>query len=360
MQLVPDWAPNIHPMIVHFPIVSLIGAVFFDLLNLFLKRYDWLNKSALALYLLGTVAIIITFFTGRSAADGLDIPAQIIPAVTDHADWAELTLWFFIIFLVVRLAARFWLKSVAGGLKNVVGILLVFISLPGIYLLYETADHGAKLVFGYGLGTGNILKSEELTTKTVNKTKVSDSTFTESENGSWRLIADEGVLEILSEKFRWIEGSLIELGAMYDESESSLMFHLKKEVPTLAGFVYDKKIKSFRITANVNVDDFNGELELVHHFKDKNNYDFLLIRDKKISLSRKVNGEIETFEEDNFSGKGWIEVKVVNDRTHFRGYVNNKLIVHGRDDESDPGSVGIKFSGTGIISIKMINVESLK
>ena len=34
MQFVPEWAPNIHPIIIHFPIVLLIIAVLFDLAGL--------------------------------------------------------------------------------------------------------------------------------------------------------------------------------------------------------------------------------------------------------------------------------------------------------------------------------------
>ena len=175
------------------------------------------------------------------------------------------------------------------------------------------------------------------------------------ESGSWKLIADEGTIEVLSGKFKWIEGSLNELSPMYNESESSLMFHKVKE----SIFIYDNKIKSVQITAKINIDDFNGELELIHHFADKENYDFLAIGKGKIFLSRKTNGEVKIFEEDKFQNKEWIEIKVVSDGTHFRGYVNNKLIVHGHDNEPKPGSVGMKISGTGSISIKTINVESL-
>ena len=31
MELVPEWAPNIHPMIVHFPIAFIVGAIGADL-----------------------------------------------------------------------------------------------------------------------------------------------------------------------------------------------------------------------------------------------------------------------------------------------------------------------------------------
>ncbi|HEX9739226.1 MAG TPA: hypothetical protein VGA29_00515, partial [Ignavibacteriaceae bacterium] len=118
-------------------------------------------------------------------------------------------------------------------------------------------------------------------------------------------------------------------------------------------------IQGVQVTAVVNIDDFNGELELVHHYIDKNNYDYLGLRNGEISLSRKSNGKIKIFEKDKFKSNGWIEIKVVSEGTHFRGYVNNKMIVHGHGSEPNPGSVGMKIAGTGIISIKVITVESL-
>lgn len=353
MQLLPDWAPNIHPMIVHFPLVLLIFAALFDVAGLILKKFTWLEKSALLLYLLGTIAAGVAFLSGRAASDGLDIPSKVISAVNNHADWAEITLWFFIIYTIVRLSFAFGFKLIPFA--KIIVFPLVLIGLTGIYFLYNTGDRGAKLVFGYGLGTGNILTAENMTEQTLEVEQISDSTFTVSEDGSWKLIADEGIAKILSEKFKWIEGSLKELSPMYDQDESALMLHPEKEVV----FVYDNKIKSVQATAIINIDNFNGKLELIHHFKDKNNYDFLGLKKGEIYLSRKSNGELEVFEKDKFKGNGWLEIKVVSDGDHFRGYVNNKMIVHGHSDEPKPGSVGMKFSGTGSVSIKMINVESL-
>ena len=353
MQLIPDWAPNIHPMIVHFPIVLLIIAVLFDTAGLIFKKFSWLEKSALLLYLLGTIAAGVAFLTGRAASDGLDIPANVITAVNNHADWAEVTLWFFIIYTIVRLGFAFGFKSIPFA--KIIVIPLILIGLTGIYFLYNTGDRGANLVYGYGLGTGNILTAENMTEQTLEVEQISDSTFTVSKDGSWKLIAAEGIVKVLSEKFKWIEGSLKEISPMYDQDESALMLHPEKE----AVFVYDNKIKSVQVTAKINIDDFNGELELIHHFKDKNNYDFLGLKKGEIYLSRKSNGELEVFEKDKFKGNGWLEIKVVSDGDHFRGYVNNKMIVHGHSDEPKPGSVGMKFSGTGSVSIKMINVESL-
>ncbi len=354
MPLIPDWAPNIHPMIVHFPIVLLIIAVLFDTAGLILKKFTWLQKSALLLYLLGTIAAGVAFLTGRAASDGLDIPANVITAVNDHADWAEVTLWFFIIYTIVRFSFAFGFKIIPFA--KIIVIPVVLIGFTGIYFLYNTSDQGAKLVFGHGLGTGNIVKAENETEKTTNQKEISDSTFTTQEDGSWKLIAVAGIDKVLSEKFKWFEGSADKLDPMYDKDNSALMLH-----PTNEGFfVYDNKIKSVQISIKINLDDLNGQIELVHHFIDQNNYDFLRFGNGKIILARKINEQENIFGEDRYAKKGWIEVKVVSDGTHFRGYVDNKIIVHGHDDEPKPGSVGLRINGKGSVSIKEIMVESLR
>ncbi|MFA5805852.1 MAG: DUF2231 domain-containing protein [Melioribacteraceae bacterium] len=353
MQLIPDWAPNIHPMIVHFPIALLIAAVLLDVLGLFLKRFNWLEKSAFVLYAIGTIMLIITFFTGRSASDGLDIPANVISSVNDHADWAEITMWFFIIYSIVRLSVGFWLKK----LNKTIVVPVVLVAFVGVYFLFHTAEYGAKLVYGHGLGTGNISRIEKTETKNGQKEEqVSDSIFTKSNGGSWKLIAVQGTAFVLKEKFKWIKGSADKLDPMYDKDNSALMLHPADE----GFFVYDNKIKSVQISVKINLDDLNGQIELVHHFIDQNNYDFLRVGNGKIILARKTNEQENIFGEDRYAKKGWIEVKVVSDGKHFRGYVDNKIIVHGHDDEPKPGSVGLRITGKGSVSIKEIMAESLR
>lgn len=357
MQLLPDWAPNIHPLIVHFPLVLLIFAVLFDITGLVLTKFEWIKKSALSLYILGTISAAIAFITGNAASDNINISPNAFSAVNDHADWAEITLWFFSIYTIVRLIFAFGFKRIPFA--RIIIIPLVLSGIIGLYFLYNTGDKGAKLVYGYGLGTGNILKLESTIEQTTGKKSLSVSTFSVNSNGSWKLIANEDVIKILSKEFKWIEGSFEELNPMYESSDSVLMFHLDEEKPIKAGFVYDNKIKSVQMTVKINLDNFNGEMELIHNLIDKNNYDLFGFRKEEIYLARKSNGIFEYFKINKFKGDGWLEIKVVSEGTHFRGYINNQLYIHGHGNAPQPGSAGIKFSGTGIINIKSINVESL-
>lgn len=149
MQL-PEWAPNIHPLTVHFPLVLLLAAIMFDSAGLFLKRPNFLEKASVVLYILGTISIIITLYTGEAADESLTIPALIEPHVEMHEEWAERTVWFFIIYTAARLLIFFFLKP----LRKMFLVPIVLIGFIGVYFLYKTGDHGAELVYGYGLGTG--------------------------------------------------------------------------------------------------------------------------------------------------------------------------------------------------------------
>lgn len=351
MQLVPEWAPNIHPMIIHFPLVLLILAVILDCAGFILSKSDWIRKSALLLYALGTIAAVVAVITGNAASDSIEIPSIAFPAINAHADWARITLWFFIIYTIVRLSVGIFFKS----LKKVYILPIILVGFLGIYFLYQTGDHGAQLVFGYGLGTGNLTTQTRQKTDSESKEQISDSTFIVDKDGSWKLTAGDGVIKVLTEKFKWIEGSVEDFAPMFDPDESVLMFHQVER----GFFVYNKKIDGVQITAKINIEDFVGTLELVHHFVDKNNYDFLDLKDGEISLSRKSNGENKIFEKDKFKNNGWLEIKVVSQGSHFRGYINDKLIVHGHGNKPESGSVGIRFHGVGSLSIKMIDVESL-
>ena len=150
MNLIPAWAPNIHPLLVHFPIALLCAAVAVDVAGWAFRRNRPLREAATLLYALGTVGAIAAYLTGRAASQSIWLPGMAEPVLKQHWDWALRTVWFFGIVTVVRL---FFLRPSRRepGLAIVAAFALV--GLVGIGLLLETGDRGGRLVYQHGVGT---------------------------------------------------------------------------------------------------------------------------------------------------------------------------------------------------------------
>jgi uncharacterized membrane protein len=150
MNLIPAWAPNIHPLLVHFPLALLCAAIAIDLVGCACRCNKPLRQAATLLYALGTVGAIAAYLTGRAASQSIWLPGMAEPVLKQHWDWALRTVWFFGIVTVVRL---FFLRPSRRepGLAIVAAFALV--GLVGIGLLLETGDRGGRLVYQHGVGT---------------------------------------------------------------------------------------------------------------------------------------------------------------------------------------------------------------
>jgi len=146
MDILPEWAPNVHPLIIHFPIAVLSIAVLFDLIYQIWGR-SWLSINCLSIYILGTVSALAAFLTGQYAADNVNMPMQAELTVSNHSDMAKYTLVFFSLYSVIR--AIYWWKLKPNPIFKVG---LFILALVGLFLLFQTADLGGKLVYKYGVG----------------------------------------------------------------------------------------------------------------------------------------------------------------------------------------------------------------
>jgi len=145
--LLPEWAPNVHPMLVHFPIAMFITGLFFDFVKFFWKK-DWLHIVVTALFVFAALSALVTYFSGKQAIDIVSVPMRAELTASNHADWGLYTLLYFSLFAAIR-AFLFWKEL---DRKRAVAILLFCGSLAGAALISKTADLGAKLVYKYGVG----------------------------------------------------------------------------------------------------------------------------------------------------------------------------------------------------------------
>ena len=150
MNLVPDWAPNIHPLVVHFPIALLFTAAAVDAVGWVLRCNRPLRRLATILYVLGAATIVAAYVTGRGASQTVWLPGMAQEVVKEHWDWAFRTAWFFAIMIVVRLAVLWMLRR---DPRPAVIAALVVAGFLGVVLIGETAERGGRLVFQHGVGT---------------------------------------------------------------------------------------------------------------------------------------------------------------------------------------------------------------
>jgi len=165
--MIPQWAPNIHPLLVHFPIAILVIAFLFDVVSFFIpgkgRPQEETQMSRLAkrlnptivtlLYLVGTVFTLITYYSGQAAAEGIKLPTGAKEVLHQHSELALYTLLFFGFYVTIRLALTWDHDTIKRGLHAG----LVIGAFIGLGLLYVTAEHGGELVYGYGVGTGQLL-----------------------------------------------------------------------------------------------------------------------------------------------------------------------------------------------------------
>ncbi|WP_422008012.1 DUF2231 domain-containing protein [Roseivirga pacifica] len=148
MDILPEWAPNIHPMIIHFPIVLWLVAVFFDLFFL-IKPNEWLRKTTMIMYVLGALAAFAAYLSGDQAIDMVSVPMQGEVSAGKHSDWGHYTLYYFATYAAIRILL-FWKN---WDKKKWVVILMFLLGATGVGLVAKTADMGGKLVYKYGVGT---------------------------------------------------------------------------------------------------------------------------------------------------------------------------------------------------------------
>lgn len=146
----------LHPIHVHFVIAFLVAGVLFRVAwlsgHFLLKgRLAFARPAACALLLAGTLATYVAVLSGKSASGDAEAIPGAHEAVEEHEDWAE---WTFRLFVVVSLLEVTGL--VLKRYEKAVPVLAVSgaVGLVGLFLVYETAEHGGKVVYAHAGGVG--------------------------------------------------------------------------------------------------------------------------------------------------------------------------------------------------------------
>lgn len=183
-----------------------------------------------------------------------------------------------------------------------------------------------------------------------------DSTSTEGGNELAWTFSDSDE-DIFSKSFHFVMGSAQNLEVT--ASGNSATFNANGS-PT--AFVFHNKVGNVGVEASYMLHGFEGEIKLVHHFKDEQNYEFVSVNGDQMKLGRVINGEEDIFDEKSFEAEstGWIYLRVSAAGSHFKGYIGSETITHGHGDELDPGYAGMMINGKGSFMVKDIKATIME
>ena len=137
--------PNIHPLVIHFPIVLLLAAVFSEFMG-HISGNAYAKKTAKVALLFGTLSLAVAVFTGWLAHQTVPHSEQSYPVIETHQLLGFLALGGFssaalFKFILVPTFKSCWIYR-----------LYLLLSLASIGILIMGAHYGGKLVYEYGVG----------------------------------------------------------------------------------------------------------------------------------------------------------------------------------------------------------------
>jgi uncharacterized membrane protein len=147
IRLAPDWAPNLHPLLVHFPIAWLMAGLAVDACGL-PRRMAWAETAAAVFYPAGAVAALAAYLTGRQAGTTVFLPGMAHGLAHEHWNWALATTVYFLAFAAVRIGIVLRGRPPSFRMRAA----LTAGALVGSILLFNTGERGSRLVYEHGVG----------------------------------------------------------------------------------------------------------------------------------------------------------------------------------------------------------------
>lgn len=348
MQIIPDWLANIHPIIVHFPIALLFTAVLFDFLGLIKPTNEWMKKGAVWLFVLGALGLVAAFLSGRSAVNHLPIPRSLYHAIGEHEEWAERTLWFYGIYASLRLIIVWWNQQRSRVISGIVFI----IGLLGLFLVFETGEHGGNLVFNHGIGTNPYINIQKQAAQKFDFNGPESPVVGKGGGWAWKPGGTGPV--VLQNSFRWINGAASDLKPTMVVSGRDTLLDLTADAqPSM--FVFNSDLSDVMATVRIDLDQFNGYFSIIDHFRDANNYEFMSLANDQMIQGRVTDGKSKVMAESHIEKKTGLQVlQVVISGDHIFGKLNGEEIIHTHAVPLNAGSVGLKIQGKGKIQLQYL------
>ena len=140
--------PNLHPLLVHFPIALLTFGFVFDMFGLVSKRNE-LSRVGWWIQVAGTLGLLTAVVTGLLARETVVIPVAAYDTFENHEQIAFIVTAVFAALLLWRIASR-------THLPQRYKILFLVLFLFGLVLMWLGAWFGGEMVYRFGVGVRGI------------------------------------------------------------------------------------------------------------------------------------------------------------------------------------------------------------
>ena len=356
--------PNLHPLLVHYPVAFFTVAIAFDFLCLLFRRQTWLDRTTIVTYLVGAMGVVATYFAGEQAADSLvGVPPKVEPLIAEHSDWGLYTLLFFLVFVSFRVFV-YWRERNSSEIKiSPLRLLAIVAAIAGQWILFQAADRGGALVYQHGMAV-TITAAEEPAPQ--NETQADSGKKEEPEK---RLItAADGVL--IWQPIPQDASALGKILTIADSGPNSTV-SASSPVPGQEGLglnitgrtllLLPGTFGNVYLDAELDLSNFDGTVGLAHHAKNLSNAElFEITRDRKAALISITDGKQEGLGKGVIDSQSALKVLSVSaSGSHLKGLVDGVVVVHGHKPAPEPAGVGLLLDGQGIVVIIKMKVTPL-
>jgi uncharacterized membrane protein len=165
--------PNLHPLIIHFPIALILVILACDAIGLFFKKKEFLGVGTIlsVFALAGAAAALIS---GLMAEDSAWKISQAHELLEDHETAAWIFLGFMAMYTSFRIVFR---KKISESL----GWLSLLLALWGSAIVARVGYLGGEMVFHYGTG---VKQAEIQTNRADSLATIIDPNYRPSETGN--------------------------------------------------------------------------------------------------------------------------------------------------------------------------------
>lgn len=362
----PTSLPNWHPAFVHFPIALVPLALFFDIGGLLVRKAEWLERAATAVWVLAGIAGFLAYETGESAADGLvGVPASVEPLIGNHSDWGHWAFYGMAGYALVRLLVavkdrdreKVWLRW---------ALLVPAAALFG--MVAYTADLGGQLVYGHGVATNKTtdeLRAIGTLGEDVSETASEDSVSEEvdpserlhvDDNGTivWRPAPTDGA--VLGGVIAPLDGTSLDSVAATGDGDDGLTLTASGE----SWLALPKTFSDVRVEAELDLSGFDGEIGLFHHAQGPDAAGLLVQSTEGVQSLLEIRGDAADLDSKDFATpEGVFLLAVSAAGKHLKGLVDGATVTHGHIDPGPDGRAGLMLRGEGTVRILRLSAQPL-